>query len=76
SMVVQTLTDVRSDILILDEPTDGFSKEQLYKLRDIFDELEARQIILVSHEEELENLADHIYRVEKSDGLSAIQQAG
>ncbi|MCG2828529.1 AAA family ATPase [Methanothermobacter sp. K4] len=76
NMVVQNLTDVRSDILILDEPTDGFSKEQLYKLRDIFDELEARQIILVSHEEELENLADHIYRVEKSDGVSIIQRAG
>ncbi|WP_321211975.1 SMC family ATPase [Methanothermobacter sp. DP] len=76
NMVVQSLTDVRSDILILDEPTDGFSKEQLYKLRDIFDELEARQIILVSHEEELENLADHIYRVEKSDGVSTIQKAG
>ncbi|MFB2623976.1 AAA family ATPase [Methanothermobacter marburgensis] len=76
NMVVQSLTDVRSDILILDEPTDGFSKEQLYKLRDIFDELEARQIILVSHEEELENLADHIYRVEKSDGISIISGAG
>ncbi|BAM69714.1 intracellular protein transport protein [Methanothermobacter sp. CaT2] len=76
NMVVQRLTDVRSDILILDEPTDGFSKEQLYKLRDIFDELESRQIILVSHEEELENLADHIYRVEKSDGTSIIEKAG
>ncbi|MDI9617501.1 SMC family ATPase [Methanothermobacter sp.] len=76
NMVVQSLSDVRSDILILDEPTDGFSKEQLYKLRDIFDELEARQIILVSHEEELENLADHIYRVEKFDGVSTIRKAG
>lgn len=76
NMVVQRLTDVRSDILILDEPTDGFSKEQLYKLRDIFDELESRQIILVSHEEELENLADHIYRVEKSDGTSIIEKTG
>ncbi len=73
--VVQGLsTTLKSDILILDEPTDGFSKEQLYKLKDIFDELDSPQIIIVSHEEELENLADHIYRVNKESGVSRIEE--
>ncbi|MGJ7027960.1 DNA double-strand break repair Rad50 ATPase {ECO:0000255/HAMAP-Rule:MF_00449} [Methanothermobacter wolfeii] len=73
--VVQGLsTTLKSDILILDEPTDGFSKEQLYKLKDIFDELDSPQIIIVSHEEELENLADHIYLVNKESGVSRIEE--
>ncbi len=28
-----------SNLLILDEPTDGFSKEQVFKIRDILEEL-------------------------------------
>jgi exonuclease SbcC len=59
--------------LILDEPTDGFSKEQLYKIRDILEELKCPQVILVSHEKELEGFADHIFRVQKSDGVSALR---
>jgi len=62
-----------SNLLILDEPTDGFSKEQLYKIRDILEELKCPQVILVSHEKELEGFADHIFRVQKSDGVSALR---
>ncbi len=61
-----------SNLLILDEPTDGFSKEQLYKIRDILEELKCPQVILVSHEKELEGFADHVFRVHKSDGVSAL----
>ena len=61
-----------SNLLILDEPTDGFSKEQLYKIRDILEELKCPQVILVSHEKELEGFADHVFRVQKSDGVSAL----
>jgi exonuclease SbcC len=62
-----------SNLLILDEPTDGFSKEQLYKIRDILEELKCPQVILVSHEKELEGFADHVFRVQKSDGVSALE---
>jgi exonuclease SbcC len=61
-----------SNLLILDEPTDGFSKEQLFKIRDILEELKCPQVILVSHEKELEGFADHVYRVQKSDGVSVL----
>jgi hypothetical protein len=30
------------------------------------------QVILVSHEKELEGFADHVYRVQKSDGVSVL----
>jgi exonuclease SbcC len=62
-----------SNLLILDEPTDGFSKEQLYKIRDILEELKCPQVILVSHEKELEGFADHVFKVSKSDGVSALR---
>ncbi len=60
------------DLVILDEPTDGFSKEQIQKMRDILEELRSRQVILVSHEKELESMADRIVLVEKVNGTSRI----
>jgi exonuclease SbcC len=61
-----------SNLLILDEPTDGFSKEQVFKIRDILEELRFPQVILVSHERELEGFADHVFKIQKSDGISEI----
>ena len=62
------------DILILDEPTDGFSSEQLDKMRDIFEQLEAEQIILVSHEQKIEGFVDNVIRVKK-EGVSRIESS-
>ena len=72
SIVQKVSTGMKSNLLILDEPTDGFSKEQLSKVREILDELQSPQIILVSHERELESFADQVIRVAKSNGVSAI----
>ncbi len=35
NVVQKVSTGMKSNLMILDEPTDGFSKEQLYKLREI-----------------------------------------
>jgi DNA repair protein SbcC/Rad50 len=72
SIVRKVSTGMHSNVLILDEPTDGFSKEQLSRVREILDELECPQIILVSHERELESFADQIFRVTKNNGVSTI----
>jgi exonuclease SbcC len=61
------------DVVILDEPTDGFASEQIDKMRDIFDQLKANQIILVSHEQRIEGFVDHVIRVRK-DKVSKIGQ--
>ncbi len=61
-------------LLILDEPTDGFSSAQLLRLRDVLQETGCDQIIMVSHEKELESFVDSIYEVSKSDGLSTIRK--
>ncbi|NWG08819.1 MAG: SMC family ATPase [Nitrososphaerales archaeon] len=72
SIVQKVSTGMESNLLILDEPTDGFSKEQMSKVRDILDELGCPQVIIVSHEKELESFADQIFRVEKDNGISRI----
>jgi DNA repair protein SbcC/Rad50 len=62
----------KTELVILDEPTDGFSKEQVFRMRSLLDVLESRQVILVSHEKELESMADHVVRVEKRNGSSYV----
>jgi DNA repair exonuclease SbcCD ATPase subunit len=73
--VVRESVSSRPELLILDEPTDGFSKEQVYKMRALLEELDSRQVILVSHERELESMADHIFKVEKRNGASSVSEA-
>jgi exonuclease SbcC len=66
---------MKSNLLILDEPTDGFSNEQLAKMREILDEIESPQVIIVSHDKELESFADQIFRVVKERGESKVSVA-
>jgi len=60
------------DLLILDEPTDGFSSEQLDKMRDVLKELKIKQLILVSHESKIESFVDNVIRFEKKDGVTSL----
>ncbi|MGM5480213.1 MAG: hypothetical protein ACQESC_02025 [Nanobdellota archaeon] len=59
-------------LLILDEPTDGFSTQQLDTLRDVLQQSGVEQLIIVSHEQKLESLADNLVRVEKKNHESEI----
>ncbi len=60
------------DILILDEPTDGFSNQQLEKIRDVLDQLQMKQTLIVSHEPQVESFVDHVLRIHKQGGASTI----
>ncbi|MFW6449725.1 MAG: AAA family ATPase [Nanoarchaeota archaeon] len=59
-------------VIILDEPTDGFSDEQLDNVRDVLGQLNVRQVIIVSHEAKIESFVDNIIRVEKEHNKSTI----
>ncbi len=72
AVVRENTPSLKDNLLILDEPTDGFSKEQLARVRDVIDAVGARQVLLVSHERELEAFADRVYRIEKKAGESRI----
>jgi len=62
----------RESLLVLDEPTDGFSSGQLNRLRDILSETGCDQTVIVSHEQELEGVADRVYGVSKERGVSTV----
>ncbi len=70
---IMTLVQTK-DLLILDEPTDGFSDAQLDKVGEVFDNLGLKQVIIVSHERKIENFVDRIIKVSKQGHISSIVQ--
>lgn len=64
---------MKSNLLILDEPTDGFSQAQLGTVREVLDDVGCLQMIIVSHDKELESFADQIFMVEKTLGESTVR---
>ncbi len=60
------------NLLILDEPTDGFSSEQLDKIREVINQLDMQQIIIVSHEHKIESFVDHVIRIRKDEHVSKL----
>ena len=72
SLIRKETESMKSNLLILDEPTDGFSKTQLSKVRTLLEELHSQQIILVSHEKELETYVDNVFHVSRSEEYSRV----
>ncbi|MEK6941108.1 MAG: AAA family ATPase [Nanoarchaeota archaeon] len=60
------------DLIILDEPTDGFSNEQIDRLKLVLDELHVKQIILVSHEPKIGSFVDNVLYINKKDNISTV----
>ena len=65
---------IKTNLLIFDEPTDGFSTQQLDKLKDLLDELQTPQIILVSHEQKIESFVDNVIRITKNNHTSKVYE--
>ena len=63
---------LESSFIILDEPTDGFSAEQLDRVRDVLDQIGVKQVILVSHESKIESFVDYVIRIEKEEHISRV----
>jgi len=62
------------DLVILDEPTDGFSDTQLDKMRDVLQELNVKQLIIVSHEQKIEGFVENVIRFKKEAGISHLEE--
>ncbi|MBS3116075.1 SMC family ATPase [Candidatus Woesearchaeota archaeon] len=62
------------DLLILDEPTDGFSEEQLDKVREVLEKLQLRQTIIVSHESKIESFVRQTIRLKKEGDVSLVRE--
>ena len=61
-------------ILILDEPTEGFSEQQLDKMRDVLNQLKVNQLIIVSHESKIESFVENIIKFKKEDGVTKVEK--
>jgi len=72
--VINTLVETiqTKDLIILDEPTDGFSTDQLEKIRDVLKELNLRQMIIVSHEPKIDTFVDNVIKVYKEGHVSKV----
>ena len=73
--IIRRMIMLEDNLLILDEPTDGFSKEQLVQIKYVLEELGAAQVIIVSHEKELEGFVETIFRVVKESEKSQVELA-
>lgn len=62
-----------NDLIILDEPTDGFSSEQLDRIKFVLDELNIKQVIIVSHEAKIESFVDNIIKFRKENHISYVE---
>jgi len=72
-VINDVIHDIKTkDLLILDEPTDGFSSEQLDKVRDVLERLQLEQTIIVSHESKIESFVDTVIRIEKEGQVSSV----
>jgi len=60
------------DLVILDEPTDGFSEQQLDKMRDVLQQLNIKQLIIVSHEQKIEGFVENVIRFKKENGITKV----
>ena len=59
-------------VVLLDEPTDGFSREQLERVTEVLRGIGAEQLLIVSHEQMLEGFVDRIVRVTREPDGSRI----
>lgn len=68
------LSKIRTkDIIILDEPTDGFSEAQLDRMNKVLQELKVSQLIIVSHEQKIEDFVDNIVKIKKAGDSSYLE---
>ncbi len=59
-------------LLLLDEPTDGFSTEQLDRVRTVLQTVLVDQLLIVSHEAKIESFVDNVLRIQKEQHKSVV----
>jgi len=72
NQLIRRLSKLERGLLILDEPTEGLSYAQVLNLREVFDDLDCDQIVLVSHEPQFLGFSDKVFRVDKVNHASTI----
>ena len=71
--ITQALANGELDTILLDEPTIHLDASRRHELINLLKEMSALpQMIIVTHEAQLENAADSLIKVEKENGISKV----
>ncbi len=71
--ITKALSNGDLDVILLDEPTIHLDASRKHELINLLKEMSALpQMIIVTHESQLENAADNIIKVEKENGISNV----
>ena len=71
--ITKTIAQGNIDCIFLDEPTIHLDDVRIEELNNILNSMNIiPQMIIVTHNQKLENLADTLVRVEKNDGISKV----
>ncbi len=63
----------KNEIIIMDEPTSGLDKEDINALTNAITKItDLKQIIIVTHEDNMKNIADNVIKMKKESGVSSI----
>jgi len=74
--IAKVLSENKTDLLILDEPTIHLDEERRKSLIDIIREINfVPQMIVVTHDDEMESLSNNIIKITKQNGISAIDDS-
>ena len=63
----------KNELIIMDEPTSGLDKEDINALTNAITKIsDLKQIIIVTHEESMKNIADKVIKLRKTGGISIL----
>ena len=71
--ITQAMSNGELDTILLDEPTIHLDSSRRHELINLLKEISSLpQMIIVTHESQLENAADNLVKVEKNNGISKV----
>ena len=71
--ITKSISNNGIETILLDEPTIHLDSERIHELVSVFNNASLLpQMIIVTHESQLENAADNIIKVEKENGISKV----
>ena len=74
-IINERFQDVKTkDLIILDEPTDGFSQQPVNRMQEIFGNLNTAQMIIISHERALDSFVTDIYTFKKNNHITTVER--
>lgn len=74
--IATTVSQNRTDLLLLDEPTIHLDAERRSRLIDIIRDINfVPQMIVVSHDDEMESISNNVIKIVKKNGISCVDDS-